>query len=249
MAIPNSYDATEPNSSPTAAYELSGVTKQFGNGRTQVHALRDVSLTVETGEFALIVGPSGSGKSTLLQLLGGLDRPTSGTIIFQGRDLSRLSDRELTMVRRRSIGFIFQQFNLIPTLTARGNVEAAMAPSRLGRSELSERAIQLLTRVGLANRAHHLPSQMSGGEQQRVAIARALGNDPAVLLADEPTGNLDSTTGREILELLRDLALDEGRTVLMITHDSGLVKESSRVVHIHDGRIDGERHHGLEVMS
>ena len=200
-------------------YELSGLTKTYGEGEQQVRALSDVDLRIDSGEFVVIAGPSGSGKTTMLQLLGGLDRPSSGSLRFEGRELSALGDGELTDLRLGTLGFVFQQFNLIPTLTAQQNVEVALAPHGLKSPERHRRAAELLESVGLAPRAEHLPSQLSGGEQQRVAIARALANEPRVILADEPTGNLDSKTGEEITGLLRRLSGEAGRTVILITHD------------------------------
>jgi len=220
----------------TPVYQLRDVVKRYGHGSAAVEALRSVSLQVDPGEFVVITGPSGSGKSTLLQLLGALDRPTSGEVLCQGRDLSRMSERDLARLRRDTIGFIFQQFNLIPTLTAQGNVEAALAPSTPG-NQRTTRSTALLEAVGLGPRARHLPSELSGGEQQRVAIARALANRPSVLLADEPTGNLDSTTGQEILALLRDLSEREGQTVIVITHDVAIAEMAPRVLRLRDGRI------------
>jgi len=190
---------------PQPIYELHGISKTYDQGANEIHAVRDVDLTIDEGEFLVVVGPSGSGKTTLLQLLGGLDRPTAGEIRFEGRDMARLKDGELSDLRLRTLGFIFQQFNLIPTLTAAQNVEVALAPRKLSAHARHERARWLLESVGLATRAHHVPSKLSGGEQQRVAIARALANEPRVLLADEPTGNLDSTTGEEIIQLLMSL--------------------------------------------
>jgi putative ABC transport system ATP-binding protein len=222
-----------------ALYELRGVTKSYGQGASRVDAVRDLDLTIDAGDFVAVVGPSGSGKTTLLQLLGGLDRPTSGTILFEGRDLAALREAELTRLRLDTIGFVFQQFNLIPTVTAAENVELALAPRRIPAAERAERVAELLGAVGLAARGHHLPSQLSGGEQQRVAIARALANEPRVLLADEPTGNLDSATGREIVNLLRLLSDDRGQTVVLITHDAGAAAGARRVVRLHDGRISG----------
>ena len=177
-------------------YSLQGIGRRYGQNGNEVHAVRDVDLEIARGEFLVIVGPSGSGKSTLLQLLGTLDRPTNGQIDFEGRELARLGDGELTELRLKSIGFIFQQFNLIPTLTAAQNVEVALAPGGLDGDARRARVHELLESVGLGGRAHHLPSQLSGGEQQRVAIARALANNPHVLLADEPTGNLDTSDRR-----------------------------------------------------
>jgi putative ABC transport system ATP-binding protein len=219
-------------------YELKGVTKQYGRGDAAVGALKGVDLAIAPGEFVVVAGPSGSGKSTLLQLLGALDRPTTGHVYCRGRDLITMSDGQLSRLRREAIGFIFQQFNLVPTLTAQANVEAALAPSGLRHAEASRRAIELLEIVGLAKRRTHLPAQLSGGEQQRVAIARALANRPAVLLADEPTGNLDSTTGEEILSLLTDLSVREGHTVVVVTHDQSIAATAPRVIRIRDGRIE-----------
>jgi putative ABC transport system ATP-binding protein len=180
---------------PAFAYELRGVSKTYTLGGNLVQAVRDVDLTVDAGEAVAVVGPSGSGKTTLLQLLGALDRPTAGEILFEGRDIARLGDGELGRLRLHTFGFVFQQFNLIPTLTAAQNVEIALAPSGISAQERHDAVLRLLGSVGLAARADHVPGKLSGGEQQRVAISRALANEPHVLLADEPTGNLDSTTG------------------------------------------------------
>jgi putative ABC transport system ATP-binding protein len=224
-------------STDTPIYELRHVTRSYGKDETRVDAVRDVDLVIERGEFVAIVGPSGSGKTTLLQLLGALDRPTSGEVRFEGRNLATLKESELTSLRLRTIGFVFQQFNLIPTLTAWQNVELALAPT--GRKPAERRASiqKLLDAVGLGKRGHHLPSQLSGGEQQRVAIARALANDPDVLLADEPTGNLDSTTGQEIIALLRELNANSEQTIVLITHDADVAAEVTRTVRMHDGSI------------
>ena len=222
---------------PQPIYSLQGVGRVYGHSVNQVHAVRDVDLEIDRGEFVVIVGPSGSGKTTLLQLLGALDRPTDGQIAFEGRDLARLGDGELTKLRLRTIGFIFQQFNLIPTLTAAQNVEVALAPSGMDGDVRRTRSHELLESVGLGGRAHHLPSQLSGGEQQRVAIARSLANNPHVLLADEPTGNLDTATGEEIMALLRDLSTSSGHTVVLITHDADIAAEAPRVIRMQDGRL------------
>jgi len=222
---------------PNPIYELRGAAKRFGQGATEVVAVRDVDLSIGEGEFVALVGPSGSGKTTLLQLLGGLDRATEGEVLFEGKDLSRLGDGALSTLRLRTFGFVFQQFNLIPTLTAQENVEVALAPARVRRRGRHVRASGLLARVGLAERARHLPSQLSGGEQQRVAIARALANEPRVLLADEPTGNLDSATGDDILDLLRSLSEQQGKTVVLVTHDREIAARASRTVVMEDGRV------------
>ncbi|HUF01508.1 MAG TPA: ABC transporter ATP-binding protein [Gaiellaceae bacterium] len=220
------------------AYELRGVSKTYSLGGVQVHAVRDVDLAIVGGESVAIVGPSGSGKTTLLQLLGALDRPSTGELRFEGRDVGTLGDRALSELRLDVLGFVFQQFNLIPTLTAAQNVEIALAPTSAARVERRERVVGLLASVGLADRADHVPSKLSGGEQQRVAIARALANDPHVLLADEPTGNLDSTTGTEIMDLLLSLSGDEKqRTVIVVTHDAEVAARAQRVIRMQDGRL------------
>ena len=214
-------------------YELKDVAKFFERGSTTVRALDGVDLAIEAGEFLALEGPSGSGKTTLLQLLGALDRPSAGTVLFEGRDLAKLPDNQLAALRLRSFGFVFQQFNLIPTLTAVENVEVKLAPVGGGR----EKALQMLGEVGLAERADHLPAHLSGGEQQRVAIARALSVDPRVVLADEPTGNLDSATGGEIIELLAGLAAEHGSTVIVATHDAGLAARAPRRLAMRDGKF------------
>jgi putative ABC transport system ATP-binding protein len=220
----------------TPLYDLHEVTKSYGTGDARVTAVDRLDLRIAPGEQVVIAGPSGSGKTTLLQLLGALDRPTSGEVRFEGRDLAGLGDGELARLRRETLGFIFQQFNLIPTLTAQQNVEAALAPAGVRAAERHRRAADLLERVGLGPRAGHLPSQLSGGEQQRVAIARALANAPRVLLADEPTGNLDSATGDEIMALLGALHRDEGLSIVLITHDPAIAGAAPRVVRLRDGR-------------
>jgi putative ABC transport system ATP-binding protein len=217
----------------TPLYALHDVHRSYG----QIKAVDGVDLEVQPGEFVVIAGPSGSGKTTLLQLLGALDRPSGGRVEFEGRDLARMGDGELAALRRDTLGFIFQQFNLIPTLTAQQNVEAALAPRKFKAAERRRRAAALLERVGLQPRAAHLPSQLSGGEQQRVAIARALANGPRVLLADEPTGNLDTATGEDIVALLTRLSADEGLSVILITHDPTIAEAAGRVVRMRDGRV------------
>jgi putative ABC transport system ATP-binding protein len=204
-----------------------------------VHALRGASLTVEPGEFVAIVGPSGSGKSTLLQIVGGIDPPSGGSVELLGTRLETLNDRALTHLRLTRLGFVFQRFHLLPVLTARENVELPMAEAGVRGARRRERARQLLEYVGLGHREGHRATQLSGGEMQRVAIARALANRPAILLADEPTGELDAATGREILDLFRRLNRD-GTTLLVVTHDERLAAQAGRVVHMLDGRIAAE---------
>ena len=201
-----------------------------------VHALRGVSLEIGAGEYVAVVGPSGSGKSTLLQLIGGIDSPTSGTVEVLGTVLQSLSDRELTRLRLTRLGFIFQRFHLLPVLTAQENVELPMAEAGVPREQRRARALELLGYVGLEHRARHRATQLSGGEMQRVAIARALANRPALLLADEPTGELDAATGHEILDLFRRLNQD-GTTLVVVTHDDRLAEQADRIVHMLDGHI------------
>jgi putative ABC transport system ATP-binding protein len=218
-------------------YELHGVERTYRTGGGVVRALDGIDLTVARGEFLAVEGPSGSGKSTLLQLLGALDVPTAGSLLFDGRELSRLGDQELTRVRSRDIGFVFQAFNLIPTLTAAENVEAAMVPLERDRAARTARCNELLQRVGLGNRATHLPSRLSGGEQQRVAIARALANEPRVILADEPTGNVDTETAEEVVRTLQDLSAEHGVTVIVVTHAEHVARHAARRIRLRDGRV------------
>jgi putative ABC transport system ATP-binding protein len=221
-------------------YDVRGVSKVFRKGSLDVRAVDNVDLSIETGEFVALEGPSGSGKTTLLQLRGALDRPSTGHVFFEERDLATLRDGELAELRLRAFGFVFQQFNLIPTLTALENVEVGLAPTGVARKELRERSLALLGEVGLAGRAGHLPAQMSGGEQQRVAIARALVVEPRVILADEPTGNLDSKTGADVIELLAGLAARRGSTIVVATHDAGLAARAPRRLGMRDGSFVGE---------
>jgi putative ABC transport system ATP-binding protein len=218
-------------------YELTGVTKDYPKGRTTVHALQGVDLAIEDGDWLAIQGPTGHGKSTLLQILGGLDRPTSGSVRLNGRDLAILKEKGLTKVRASSIGFIFQTFNLIPTLTAQENVETALVPLGVSPGERKERASQALADVGLRDRTRHLPSELSGGQQQRVAIARALVKRPAVLLADEPTGNLDEGTRDEIMALLGQLWRERGLTMVTVTHDSSVANRAQRIGLMREGKL------------
>jgi putative ABC transport system ATP-binding protein len=201
-----------------------------------VHALRGVSLEIVRGEYVAIVGPSGCGKSSLLNLLGAIDAPTSGSVEIEGREVGGLGDREVTAFRLHHVGFVFQRFYLLPVLTARENIELPMAEAGVPKAARRERAVELLRYVGLEARGRHRPAQLSGGEQQRVAIARALANRPAMLLADEPTGELDAKTGREIIALFARLNAD-GTTVVVVTHDEGLARAARRVVHMRDGEI------------
>jgi putative ABC transport system ATP-binding protein len=218
-------------------YELTNVERKFVVGGSEVRAVDGITFTVERGEFVAIEGPSGSGKSTMLQLLGGLDRPSGGSITLNGKELSKLSDRDLTTARSRDIGFIFQQFNLIPTLTAVENVEIAMVPRGTSKVERRQRAEELLNRIGLGHRLGHLPTLLSGGEQQRVAICRALANKPSVILADEPTGNLDSKTAEEVVEILGTLATDDNVTVIIVTHAEDVASKTHRRLKMRDGKL------------
>jgi putative ABC transport system ATP-binding protein len=218
-------------------YALDGVRRSYKTGAGEVVAIDHLDLAIEAGEFLAIEGPSGSGKSTLLQLLGALDRPSEGSLVFDGRELSSMNDRQLTMLRSRDIGFIFQTFNLIPTLTAAENVEAAMVPLGGDRRVRRARAAELLDQVGLASRTTHLPSRLSGGEQQRVAIARALANEPRVILADEPTGNLDTTTSDEVVATLRALSEASGVTVIVVTHAEDVARKAARRIRLRDGQL------------
>ena len=217
--------------------ELRGVSRVYGSGESAVHALRDVTFTMRAGEHVSVVGPSGSGKSTLLHLVGLVDSPTSGEQLFEGRDVTRLSERERAALRLRRLGFVFQQFFLLPVLSARENVELPMQEAGVPRAERRARAEELLARVGLARRLDHRPSALSGGEQQRVAIARSLANRPALLLADEPTGELDSATGERMMDLFREVN-QEGTAILLVTHDMGVAQHATRRVHMLDGRIE-----------
>jgi putative ABC transport system ATP-binding protein len=219
-------------------YTLTGVTKDYPKGRGTVHALQGVDLAIEDGEWLSIQGPTGHGKSTLLQILGGLDRPTSGTVELAGHNLTAMRESRLTKVRATSIGFIFQTFNLIPTLSAQENVETALVPLGVHPAERKERAREALTEVGLGERTGHLPSELSGGQQQRVAIARALVKRPGVLLADEPTGNLDEGTRDEIMALLELMWREHGLTLVMVTHDSSVARRAQKIGMMRNGRLE-----------
>jgi putative ABC transport system ATP-binding protein len=216
--------------------ELRHASKKFRQGTREVHALRDVSLSIKKGEFLSIMGPSGSGKSTLLHLMGGLDQPTGGEVFLDGRPLHGITDNEITLLRRRHVGYVFQFFNLLPLLTAAENAGLPMLLEGLPFSQVRPRAEALLQKVGLTERVEHRPDQLSGGEMQRVAIARALIANPAVLLADEPTGNLDSHTSEEIFLLLKSLN-DQGQTIIMVTHDPKAAAYGNRIVTLKDGTL------------
>jgi putative ABC transport system ATP-binding protein len=218
-------------------YKLTGVTRDYQKGRSTVRALQGVDLVIEDGDWLAIQGPTGHGKSTLLQILGGLDRPTKGSIELDGRNLAVLRESQLTKVRATSIGFIFQTFNLIPTLSAQENVETALVPLGVDRAERRERASGALADVGLGDRARHLPSELSGGQQQRVAVARALVKRPGVLLADEPTGNLDEGTRDEIMALLEELWRERGLTMVIVTHDSSVARLAQQIGQMRDGKL------------
>jgi putative ABC transport system ATP-binding protein len=218
-------------------YQLTGVTKRYQRGKQTVQALAGVDLTIPDGGRLVIQGPTGGGKSTLLQMLGGLDRPTDGTVELDGTDLGALPEGQLTRVRAEKIGFVFQSFNLIPTLTAQENVETALVPLGVKGATRRERAAQALESVGLGERAGHVPGELSGGQQQRVAIARALVKHPKVLLADEPTGNLDESMRDEIMELLEGLWKEHGLTFIMVTHDSTIARRAPRLATIRKGRV------------
>ena len=228
---------TAPNQHGDVLYVLSDVRKTFDKSGKPVHALDGLTVTIGRGEVVSIQGPTGGGKSTLLQMLGALDRPTSGDVTLDGLDLSKASDRQLAEVRAKRVGFAFQTYNLIPTLTAQENVETALDPLGVPRSERQERARRALESVGLADRGSHLPAELSGGQQQRVAIARALVKDPDVLLADEPTGNLDEAMRDEIIDLLLTTARQRGITLVVVTHDSTVARRMDRHLVIANGRL------------
>lgn len=217
--------------------ELIDVHKVYKTEFYEVHALNGITMEVKKGEFVAIMGPSGSGKSTLLHLIGCLDKPTRGEVIINGIETSRLSDKELTRLRRDSIGFIFQQYNLVPTLTALENVELPMIFKGVPKEERRRKAMELLRQVGIDEVADRKPNEISGGQQQRVAIARALANSPAILLCDEPTGNLDSKTGRQVMDIIKKMNKEHGVTVILVTHDLSLADYAERIVRLRDGKI------------
>jgi len=224
--------------------QIQEITKVYQMGEVEVHALRGVTLDIQAGEMVTIMGPSGSGKSTLMNVIGCLDQPTSGTYVLEGQNVDQMKDNELADIRNLRIGFVFQTFNVIPTLSALENVALPLTFQGVQRAKRKEKARELLELVGLGDRLDHKPVELSGGEQQRVAIARALVNDPAILLADEPTGNLDSETGKSIMELLKELNEDVGMTVVIVTHNPKDAAFADRLVHIVDGRIAEEEFEG-----
>lgn len=233
-----------------------GIEKNYRLGSTIVQALRGVDITIENKEFIVIIGPSGSGKSTLLHLLSALDNPSKGTVLISGKDISKLEDHSLAMIRRNKIGFVFQTFNLIPTLTALENVLMPIVPTNKDKIKMTKQAINLLKDFGLGDRLKHKPSELSGGERQRVAIARALINDPEIIFADEPTGNLDSKTGGKIIDLLKKLNKEYGKTIVVVTHDESLLSFATRKIFIKDGKILrdvkshlGAKHKGTGAIS
>jgi putative ABC transport system ATP-binding protein len=219
--------------------EAINLKKTYMLGKVPVEALRGVNFKVEAGDFVSILGPSGSGKSTMLNLIGALDKPTSGTLLIDGVDIGKLNDNQLSELRLK-IGFVFQFFNLIPRLTAKANVELAMSIANMGKAERSKRAVELLETVGLKERINHKPAELSGGQQQRVAIARALANNPKFLLLDEPTGNVDSKTANEVLNLIQKLNREKGVSIIMVTHDQKLAQEAKRTVQMFDGEIQSD---------
>jgi len=216
------------------------LSKTYMQGKIPVHALSDVSFDVQKGEFLSIVGPSGSGKSTFLSMIGLLDKPTSGSVFIDGVEVTKAKDSEAPVIRRKKIGFVFQHFNLIPTLSALENVDIAMRFARVPKSRRKERAIELLTQMGLRDRMNHKPSELSGGEQQRVAISRAMANNPAIILADEPTGEVDTKTRDMIVELLRGLS-EKGQTILVVTHDIAVSAKTRRIISMRDGMIESDK--------
>lgn len=225
------------SSSDDPVIDCRDVTKEYHLGAVQVAALQGVNLAIKRGEFTSIMGSSGCGKTTLLNLIGALDIPTTGQIFVEGSDLSLMNDRQLSHLRRDRLGFVFQSFNLLPVLSAMENVALPMQIAGVKKQTRKERAKELLKRVGLKERQYHRPDELSGGEKQRVAIARAMANHPAIILADEPTGNLDSDTGWQILDLFQELHREENQTILMVTHDENIAKVTSRVIRLQDGQI------------
>jgi len=233
-AVSRNYRAPGP-----VVIEIENVTKLYKMGEEIVHALRGVSLNVRRNEYLAVMGPSGSGKSTMMNMLGCLDTPTTGKYHFTGKDVSTMSDDELADIRNREIGFVFQTFNLLPRSTTLANVELPLIYAGYSPSQRREKAVQVLQNVGLGDRMGHKPNELSGGQRQRVAIARALVNNPSIILADEPTGNLDSRTGEEIMQLLEDL-YDQGNTIIVVTHEEDIARHARRIVRLRDGLIESD---------
>jgi putative ABC transport system ATP-binding protein len=227
-----------------ALLDMKGLTKEYKLGKVNVRALRGLDLQINKGEVVAIMGPSGSGKSTLMHILGALDTPTEGQACIDGKNLQELKEAELVVLRGKTVGFVFQTFSLIPTLSAQRNVELPMIFQGIAKKERAKRANDLLAGVGLADRTHHKPNELSGGERQRVAIARALANDPEIILADEPTGNLDSESGEAILALLKELSMKQGKTVILVTHDPEAAEIADRIIRLRDGCIDTRKPKG-----
>ncbi len=239
---------TTPSPHGDVLIQVEDVRKVYHLGKTEVHALKGLSFEIYEAEYLSIMGPSGSGKSTLFNMIGALDRPTSGTVIIGGVDLSKVPSRKLAYIRCNYIGYIFQAYNLIPSLTARENVALPLTFRGASKADAAKRADEVLTEVGLGHRLTHRPDELSGGQQQRVAIARALANEPSILLADEPTGNLDLKTGQEIIDILKHLSTDRGVTVVTATHDHKMLSASDRIMWIEDGAIERlERRENIEI--
>jgi putative ABC transport system ATP-binding protein len=228
--------------------ELQQIRKTYFMGSNSLDVLKGVSLTIERNEYVALMGPSGSGKSTLMNILGCLDTPTAGNYILNGKDVSKMADDDLAEVRNHEIGFVFQQFNLLPRLTAAENVALPLIYAGVGRKERTERAMEALTKVALADRSHHKPNEMSGGQIQRVAIARALVNNPSLLLADEPTGNLDSKTSAEVMEIFGHIQA-AGNTVVLVTHEEDIAEYAKRIVRLRDGNIESDNRKQVEVFA
>jgi ABC-type lipoprotein export system ATPase subunit len=236
VAIGNAPTAS-PGAAPTSGIECRGLTKTYKSGEIESLVLREMDLRIEPGEFTVVLGPSGCGKTTFLNLLGALDRPDGGELWVAGTEIGRLSDKERVAYRARDVGFIFQFYNLLPTLSAQENVELGLEPLGLAQAERRERAFEMLKKVSLEKKSHNFPSQLSGGEQQRVAVARALARKPHILLGDEPTGNLDEDTGNRVFGLMRDLQRELGCMAVIVTHNNTLAKDADRVVRMREGRV------------
>jgi putative ABC transport system ATP-binding protein len=221
--------------------ELQGVSKIYRMGEVEVSALRDVDLQIRHGEFVAVMGPSGSGKSTMMNMIGCLDIPTTGKVLLDGQDISRLSESRLARMRGDKIGFVFQFFNLYPSLTVLGNIELPMRIHDYDEKEIRERSLELLRLIGLEDRKNHLPSQLSGGQMQRVSIARALSTNPSIILADEPTGNIDSKTAEDIMNFLKKLHQEKKETIIIVTHDINVAKHAQKIIHLKDGQIEKGR--------